>query len=81
MTGGNSEWLNAKLRSRVQGACVESVRACMLSIQTQRVRELQERDNRQKDEAARNVLLKSNSYKDNSTLKLRKPDFIPDKYK
>lgn len=79
MAGGNSEWLNAKLRSRVQGACVESVRACMLSIQTQHTRELKERDNRQKDEAARNIILKSNSYKDNSKLKLWRPDIIPDK--
>lgn len=48
VTGGNSEWLNAKLRSRVQSACVESVRACMKSLQLQRERELQEKDSREK---------------------------------
>ena len=47
--GGNSDWLNAKLRNRVQGACVESVRACMISIQIQRDRELREKDSRMEE--------------------------------
>ena len=47
--GGNSDWLNAKLRNRVQGACVESVRACMISIQIQRDRELREKNSRMEE--------------------------------
>ena len=47
--GGNSDWLNAKLRNRVQGACVESVRACMISIQIQRDRELREKNIRMEE--------------------------------
>ena len=47
--GGNSDWLNAKLRNRVQGACVDSVRACMISIQIQRDRELREKNSRMEE--------------------------------